>query len=65
MSKLQSIDRVREHILQLHSDYRKTQIPIILKLIDEWKQVYINKKTIEDERISRRLSRRLQKNSKK
>lgn len=53
MSKLQSIDRVREHILQLYSDYRKTQSPIILDLIEEWKQVYINKKTIEDERISR------------
>jgi len=53
MSKLQSIDRVREHILQLHSDYRKTKSPIILKLIDEWKQVYINKKTEENERISR------------
>ncbi len=53
MSKLQSTDRVREHILQLYSDYRKTQSPIILKLIDEWKQVYINKKTEENERISR------------
>jgi len=52
MSKLQSASRVREHILQLYSDYRKTQSPIILDLIEEWKQVYINKKTIEDERIS-------------
>jgi len=44
MSKLQSASRVREHILQLHSDYRKTKSPIILDLIEDWKQVYINKK---------------------
>lgn len=53
MSKLQSASRVRAHILQLHSDYRKTKSPIVLDLIEEWKQVYINKKIIEDERISR------------
>lgn len=52
MNKLQSSRRVGEHILQLQSDYRKTKSPIILKLIEEWKQVYINRKTIEDERIS-------------
>lgn len=55
MSKLQSTKRIGKHILQLLSDYKKTKSPIILQLIEEWKQVYINKKTIEDER-NRRFS---------
>lgn len=53
MSRLQSSDKIREHIGQLYSDYFKKQSPIILTLIEEWKQMYINKKTIENERISR------------
>jgi len=55
MSRLQSSDNIREHIGQLYSDYFKTQSPIILTLIEEWKQMYINKKTQENER-SRRFS---------
>ena len=53
MSRLQSTENIREHIGQLYSDYFKTESPIILKLIDEWKQIYINKKTEENERSSR------------
>ena len=55
MSKSQSSDKIRKHIGQLYSDYFKTQSPIILTLIKEWKQMYINKKTEENER-SRRFS---------
>lgn len=55
MSKLQSSDKIREHIGQLYSDYFKRQSPVILTLIEEWKEMYINKKTEENER-NRRFS---------
>ena len=53
MSRLQSSENIKEHIGQLYSDYFKTQSLIILTLIEEWKQMYINKKTEENERFSR------------